>query len=56
MNRLVRSIRTSGAINKAMEEAKEFVARGIEAIIEMPDNEEHRALAALAHYIVDREI
>ena len=56
MNRLVRLIRTSGAINKAMEEAKEFVARGIESISEMPDNEEHRALAALAHYIVDREI
>ncbi len=56
MNRLVRSIRASGAINKAMDEAKGFVARGIEAIDGMPDNQEHRALAALAHYIIDREI
>ena len=56
MNQLVESIRNSGAIQNAMEEAKAFTERGIEAIVDLPDNNEHRALTELANYIVDREI
>ena len=56
MDILVASIRSSGAIQKALDEAREFVDRGIKAIADLPDNQEHRALNELAHYIVDREI
>ncbi|MFN2236097.1 MAG: polyprenyl synthetase family protein [Anaerolineales bacterium] len=56
MNQLIESIRNSGAIQNAMEEAKAFTERGIKAIIDLPNNKEHRALTELADYIVDREI
>ena len=56
MDRLVSSIRQSGAIQDAMNEARQFVNRGLEAIANLPDNTEHRALVELANYIVDREI
>jgi geranylgeranyl pyrophosphate synthase len=56
MNQLIESIRNSGAIQKSMEEAKAFTTRGIKAIVDLPDNKEHRALTELAEYIVDREI
>ena len=56
MNRLVDAIRQSGTIHQAMDEARQFVDRGIQAIADLPDNEEHRALDELAYYIVDREI
>ncbi len=56
MDRLVESIRTSGAIQKSMQEAREFVDRGIQSIANLPDNQEHRALEELAYYIVDRDI
>jgi geranylgeranyl pyrophosphate synthase len=56
MTRLVDAIRQSGAIRQAMEEARQFVDRGIAAIAGCRENEEHRALEELAHYIVDREI
>ena len=56
MNLLVESIRKSGSIQQAMDEARQFVDRGIQAIADLPDNEEHRALVELAYYIVDRDI
>jgi geranylgeranyl pyrophosphate synthase len=56
MNRLVRAIRDSGAIQDAMVEAHQFVDRGLQALSVLPDNTEHRALEELAHYIIDREI
>jgi geranylgeranyl pyrophosphate synthase len=56
MNRLVVAIRKSGAIQQAMEEARQFVDRGLSAIADLPDNTEHRALEELAYYIVDRDI
>ena len=56
MDRLVSAIRQSGAIHQAMEEARQFVDRGIQAIATLPDNKEHRALEELARYIVDRDI
>jgi geranylgeranyl pyrophosphate synthase len=56
MNQLIDSIRNSHAIQNAMEEARSFIERGIHAIVDLPDNIEHRALIELANYIVDREI
>ena len=56
MDRLVSAIRASGAIREAMNEAREFIDRGLAAIADLPDNTEHRALEELAFYIVDREI
>ncbi len=56
MDRLVSAIRQSGAIQQSMEEARQFIDRGIAAIVDLPDNKEHRALEELAFYIVDRDI
>ena len=56
MDSLVSAIRKSGAIEQSMDEARQFVERGIAAIADLPDNEEHRALEELAYYIVDRDI
>ena len=56
MNRLVDAIRASGAIQQAMQEARQFVDRGLAVIASLPDRTEHRALEELAHYIVDRDI
>jgi len=56
MNRLVKAIRASGAIQEAMIEARQFIDRGLQSISDLPDNTEHRALEELAHYIIDREI
>jgi len=56
MDQLVAAIRRSGAIHQAMDEAREFIDRGIKAIADLPNNKEHRALEELAYYIVDRDI
>ncbi len=56
MDRLVSAIRQSGAIRQSMEEARQFIDRGIQSIANLPDNKEHRALEELAYYIVDRDI
>ena len=56
MERLIQSIRQSDAIQQSMDEARQFVERGIMAIADFPDNKEHRALEELAYYIVDRDI
>lgn len=54
INRVVNSIRSSGAIHQSLEEARQFVDRGIEALSALPQNIEHQALIDLAEYIVDR--
>jgi len=56
MLRLIDVIRRSGTVQQAMDEAREFTARGLDAISGLPDNAEHAALEDLAAYIVDREI
>jgi geranylgeranyl pyrophosphate synthase len=56
MDALIESIRSSEAIHQAMAEARDFVARGLQAISDLPDNPEHRALEELAQYIIDREV
>ena len=56
MDRLIAAIRGSGAVQQAMEEARDFVTRGLDAISGLPDNPEHAALRDLAAYIVDRDV
>ena len=53
---LLESIRSSGAIQKSLEEAHRAVARGIKALKKFPDTPERRALEDLGQYIVEREI
>ncbi len=56
MNRLVASIRMSGAIPQAMDEARQYVRRGIQALTPLPRTPERDALCEVAEYIVDRQI
>ncbi|MEN8173399.1 MAG: polyprenyl synthetase family protein [Chloroflexota bacterium] len=56
LTRLVKSIRASGAIQQAHDEAKSFVARGLEALNGLPNGVEFQALYEIGSYIVDREI
>ncbi len=56
MIRLVESIRTSGAIDQAQDEAKAFVSRGLEALQGFPQKEEYWGLMEIGSYIVDRKI
>jgi len=53
---LVASIRESGAIHYAMQDAKEFIEQGLEMLIGFPDNEQRNALEELARYIVNRQL
>ncbi len=54
LERVVNDIRSSGAIEKAMEEARAYVERSLEILEDMPDTPEKHALADLAHYVSDR--
>jgi geranylgeranyl pyrophosphate synthase len=56
MERLVNSIRQSGAIQKSMQEAEEFIERALEKLSPLHSGSERSALEDLAKYIVDREI
>ena len=56
MLRLVESVRTSGAVQQAMDEARVFVERGLVALEKMPPGPEHAALEELARYVIDRDI
>jgi len=56
MNRLIAGIRESGSIHKAMDTARQFVERGLQALKDMPDNLERRSLEHLARYIVDSQL
>lgn len=54
--KVVEAIRASGAIHSSLEEAKEFVDRGLEALSSLPDSEERQALESLAKFVVNRQI
>ncbi len=54
MGNLIESIRGSGAVRQALEEAKEFVQRGLSALEIMPPGPELQALADLANFVVNR--
>jgi geranylgeranyl pyrophosphate synthase len=54
--RLLSSIRKSGAIEQAHEEARQSIQRGMDVLAKMPESQERKALEDLAFYIVEREI
>lgn len=56
MELLVDSIRDSGAIHKALEEARKFASCALETLSKQPDSPERRALEDLSDYIVDRRL
>jgi len=56
MTRLIESIRASGAIQQAHDEAKAFVTRGLNALDGLPSGVEYQALNEIGSYIVDRDI
>jgi geranylgeranyl pyrophosphate synthase len=53
--RVVAAVRESDAIDRSLEEAREFVAQGKSAVKQLPDSEYLAALSALAQFIVERE-
>jgi geranylgeranyl pyrophosphate synthase len=56
MERLVGAIRASGAIQRAMGEARAYIESGLGSLAEMPENLQRQALESLARYIVDRRL
>jgi geranylgeranyl pyrophosphate synthase len=52
--RLVTSIRRSGAINSALDEASLLIKKGLEQLEDLPENQERQALIDLSLYIVNR--
>lgn len=56
LERVLNSIRASGAIQYSLQEAREAVTRGINSLNNLPPSAERQALTDLAHYIISREI
>lgn len=56
IDRLVTSIRMSGAIQRSLDEANRYVDRGLEHLTEMPESREREALHDLACFIVRRHV
>ncbi len=54
--RLVSAIRSSGAIEKSLAEAQEYIERAQGILRTFPPSTERQALADLAHYVVDRRL
>jgi geranylgeranyl pyrophosphate synthase len=54
LQRLVEAIRSSGAVQQALEEAREFASIGEANLAGMPDGPERTALYELARYVVER--
>lgn len=54
--RVVNAIRESGAIESAKDEARQFVARAVDALQGIPDSPERQALEGVARFVVDRHI
>jgi geranylgeranyl pyrophosphate synthase len=52
---LVAAVRASGALDEAAQEARQFAARGRQALERLPDSVYVAALAALCEYVVDRK-
>jgi geranylgeranyl pyrophosphate synthase len=54
MNRVIESIRRSGAIDQSIKEARQFARRGINILDDLPASSERHALKELALYTVER--
>lgn len=55
-DRVVQSVRNSGAIASAQKEARAYVVRAQTALATLPDNRYRRALSGLADYFVSRNL
>jgi geranylgeranyl pyrophosphate synthase len=51
---IVETVRASGAVDKALDEARDYVRRSQAALQKLPDNEARQAMLALADYVVAR--
>lgn len=56
IEQILASIRSSGAIEKSIQEARQAVLRGLHVLENLQDTAERRALEGLANYVVEREI
>ncbi len=56
IERLVRKVRSSDAVDTSLEEAKGFVEKAIGYLSDMPDGVEKQALEDLARYTINRRI
>jgi geranylgeranyl pyrophosphate synthase len=56
LERLIKAIRASGAIEQTFAEARQYVQRGLAALGALPDRPQRQALADLAQYIVQRPL
>jgi geranylgeranyl pyrophosphate synthase len=54
LERLIQSVRESGAIPQALDEARLFASKGLSALKQIPFNPERKALEELAEYIIRR--
>ncbi len=54
IDRLIESIRNSGAINRATKEAEKYIQRGIDSLGELPERAEKNSLIDLAKFVVHR--
>jgi geranylgeranyl pyrophosphate synthase len=54
--KILAAIRSSGAIQKSLDEANQAIEHGLKALRQLPDTPERRSLDDLAHYIVERDI
>ncbi len=56
IEQLVAAIRSSGAIEKSMQDARNYVHKALRSLSALPAGEYRDSLEALAFYIVDREL
>lgn len=55
INRLVSAVRQSGAIHRAMEDARRYVETGLDLLSGLPECAERTALQEMARYFIDRQ-
>lgn len=51
---LVADVRASGAVDRAVDEARDYVRRSQKALLKLPDNEARQSMLAVADYVVAR--
>ncbi|GAB4523768.1 MAG: polyprenyl synthetase family protein [Anaerolineales bacterium] len=56
IDRLVEAVRNSEAVVQSVQEARDFVERGVAALDGLPDGRARDALVELAYYIVERNL
>jgi geranylgeranyl pyrophosphate synthase len=56
LEQLIEDVRTSTAVELALEEAEKYIQRGAELLSLMPDTPEREALVEIARYVVRRNL